>query len=87
MEQRIGQVTHYFDRIRVAVLDLSGELKVGDTIHIQGRDVDFAQGVQSMEIEHEKVQVAGPGAEVALQVIQPVRKGDAVFKVITEQLP
>ena len=84
MEQRIGQVTHYFNRVRVAVLDLSGELRVGDTIHIQGRDVDFTQGVQSMEIEHQKVQVVGPHAEVALQVIQPVRKGDAVFKVIAE---
>jgi len=84
MEQRIGQVTHYFDRVRVAVLDLSGELRVGDTIHIQGRDVDFTQAVESMEIEHQKVQVVGPRAEVALQVIQPVRKGDAVFKVIAE---
>ena len=84
MEKHIGRVTHYFERIGVAVLDLSGGLKVGDVVHIQGRTTDFTQPVESMEIQHQKVQSVGPAAEVALKVIEPVRKGDAVFKVIEE---
>ena len=84
METLIGKVTHYYNRISVAVVDLSAELKIGDTILFLGHTSDFAQEVTSLEIEHQKVQVVGPRAEVALQVIQPVRKGDAVFKVLAE---
>ena len=84
MKKHIGRVTHYFERIGVAVLDLSGGLKVGDMVHIQGRTTDFTQPVESMEIQHQKVQSVGPGAEVALKVIEPVRQGDAVFKVVEE---
>lgn len=84
MEKRIGQVTHYYGRIGVAVLELSGELSVGDVIHICGRTTDFTQQVDSMEIEHQKVQSVGPGADIALKVVEPVRKGDALYKVIEE---
>ena len=82
MEERIGQVAHYYNRIGVAVFELSGGLKVGDIIHIQGHTTDFTQRVESMEVEHQKVQSVGPGADVALKVIERVRKGDAVYKVI-----
>lgn len=85
MEIRAGRVTHYYDRIMVAVLDLDQELAVGDSIHIRGRDTDFTQQVKSLEIEHRKIQSAGPGEEVALKVSEPVRKGDVVLKVITEE--
>jgi translation elongation factor EF-1alpha len=81
MEKHIGRVTHYFERISVAVLDLSGGLKVGDLVHIQGHTTDFTQPVKSMEIEHQKVQSVGPGADVALKVIQHVREGDLVYVV------
>jgi putative protease len=81
METRIGEVTHYFNRLSVAVLDLSAELKVGDTIHFVGNGVDFTQPVDSLELEHQKVQSAGPIKEVALQVAQPVHKGAGVFKI------
>ncbi len=81
MERRIGQVTHYFKLIGVAVLELNGGLMVGDIVHIQGHTTDFTQQVGSMEIEHQKIQSAGPGAEVALKVIERVRRGDAVYVV------
>jgi hypothetical protein len=81
METHIGQVNHYFNHASVAVLDLSGELKVGDTIHFVGHATDFTQQVESLEIEHQKVPSAGPNKEVALKVTQPVHKGSEVFKV------
>jgi putative protease len=80
-EKRIGLVTHYYKRIGVAVLELSGGLKVGDVVHVRGYVTDFVQPVESMEIEHQKVQSVGPRAAVALQVINRVRPGDAVYKV------
>lgn len=79
METCIGIVTHYYNRIGVAVLLLSGELKTSDVVHVLGRNTDFFQKAWSMEIEHRKVQCVGPGAEVALRVAEPVRRGDKVY--------
>ena len=81
MEIRVGKVTHFYNHLSVAVLELAGELTLGDTIHFLGRVTDFDQQVGSLEIEHKKIQSAGPGEEVALKVIEIVRKGDVVFKV------
>lgn len=81
MELRIGDVTHYYNHIGVAVLVLTGELSVGDTLHFQGATTEFNQPVDSLEIEHHKVNSVGPGTEVALKVNQRVRQGDRVFKV------
>ncbi len=84
MDIRVGKVTHYYDRIGVAVLELYGELKVGETIHIHGHITDFTQRVGSMEIEHQKIESAEPKAEVALKMLEPVREGDILFKVVEE---
>ena len=81
MEVRIGEVTHYYNRIGVAVLDLIGELNLGDTVHIQGSNTNFTQQVASLEIDHQKVNAVGPGSEVALKVDERVRQGDLIFKV------
>lgn len=81
MERRIGWVTHYYNNIGVAVLDLQDALEAGDQIHITGHTTDFIQTVSSMEVDHEKVQAVAAGADVALKVDERVREGDAVYKV------
>lgn len=48
MEMRIGRVTHYYNRIGVAVLELSDELKVGDVVHIFGHTTGFSRQVESL---------------------------------------
>lgn len=82
MEKQVGEVTHYFNRIGVAVLDLNDSLNIGDMIHFSGHTTDFTQRITSMEINHRKVQSVGPGAEVAVKVEDRVRRGDTVFKVL-----
>ena len=82
MEKRIGKVTHHFTKLNVAVLELTDEMRLGDEIHILGRITDFTQYVTSMEIEHKKFEVVGPGMEVAIKVEDYVRQGDEVFKVV-----
>jgi translation elongation factor EF-1alpha len=84
MEIKTALITHYFARIGVAVVSLKRELKVGDTIHILGHTSDFTQKVASMEIDHHKVQSAGPGDDVALKVTEPVRENDVVYTVAEE---
>lgn len=85
MEENVGKVTHYYSRLGVAVLKLTGELSLGDNILIVGRITDLAQRVVSMEIDHQKVNAVEAGREVAIKVIDPVRRGDVVFKIKEEQ--
>jgi len=77
----IGKVTHYFGKIGVAVIKLEDTLKVGDTIRIVGGQTDFTQTVESMEIEHQKVNEAKAGQSVGLKVAQKVREGYKVYKL------
>ncbi|MEE9279834.1 MAG: translation elongation factor-like protein [Myxococcota bacterium] len=80
-EQKVGEVSHYFGGISVAALELSGELRVGDTIHIKGHTSDFVQTVDSMQIEHDSVESAGAGDSVGIKVAEHARQHDEVFKV------
>ena len=86
METKIGHITHFYNRISVGVLELTDKLEVGDKVHILGHTTDIVQNITSMEIEHKKVTSVGPGDEVALKVIEPVRNGDEIYKIIEESL-
>ncbi|MCX6789168.1 MAG: hypothetical protein NTZ42_00965 [Candidatus Gribaldobacteria bacterium] len=77
-----GEVTHYFDHIKVAVIKLKAPLVMGGDIRIVGgQDTDFKQKVQSMEVEHKKISKAKKGQEVGMKVQEKVRDGYKVFKV------
>ncbi|MCL5027107.1 MAG: translation elongation factor-like protein [Chloroflexi bacterium] len=81
-EKHIGKVSHYFDRIGVAALNLTGEaLEEGDIIHIKGHTTDLTQRVDSMQIDHQIVHRAEVGQDVAVRVVQPVRQHDMIYKV------
>lgn len=81
METSVGHVTHYFNRIRVAVVVTRQAIKINDILHFIGHKNDFYQKVWSMEIDHRPIQSAARGAEIAIQVAEPVHKGDQVFLV------
>ena len=79
----VGTVSHYFAQPQVGAVKLEAELRVGDLLHIRGRTTEFEQTVNSMQIEHEPVEMADPGSEVGIKVLERVRKGDQIFKVTT----
>jgi len=81
----IGEVTHFYNRISVAVLALTGTLRVGDTIHFFGHTTDFRQMVTSLQIEHRPVEEASAGEDVALLVDLRVRAGDNIFKIAADE--
>ncbi len=82
-EEKIGQVVGYYARIGVAAVQLTeGSLRVGDTIRIRGHTTDFTQPVESMEVNHQPVQQAEPGAEIAIKVRERTRQKDQVFRVV-----
>ena len=78
----IGEVTHYFPKVRASVIKVSkGEINMGDTIYIKGHTTNFKQKVGSMQINHVPIKKAKKGDEIGLLVKKRVRGGDTVYKV------
>lgn len=80
-EERIGTVTHYFAQPEVGAIALDEKLETGDRIAFRGATTDFEQEVGSMEVDHETVEAAFEGDEVAVKVKERVREGDEVYRV------
>lgn len=78
-EMLVGEVTHFFDKIKVCVIKLKKQVKIGDKLHFVGKENDFFQPIDSMQINHEQVVAAKKNDEIGLKVIREVRPGDKVF--------
>jgi translation elongation factor EF-1alpha len=78
--EAIGTITHWFGHLSVAGVRLTAPLAVGERIHIRGHTTDLVEKVSSMEIEHRKVDHAGPGDDVALAVAGLVHEHDLIFR-------
>ena len=80
-EIEVGRVSDYFARIGVAGIDLTATLRVGERIHIKGHTTDMELVVESLQVEHENVPEAGPGAKIGIKVSDRCRHGDHVYVV------
>ena len=80
--KKIGKVNHYYDKIAVAVVKLTGgDLKIGDTVKLIGKDgSEFSQEITSMQIEHANIEIAKKGDEFGLKVEKEVKTGSEVTK-------
>jgi len=81
-EKPIGEITHFYKNIGVAVVKFSKATKVGDTIHFKGATTDFTQEIKGMQFDHKDVDKAGKGKEVGIKVDERVRAGDKIFPVV-----
>lgn len=79
---KVGKIIHYYDKIGVAVVELSGDLSVGDKIKFaRGGEDMFEQEVMSMQQEHNKIESAKKGDTIGLKVDNEVKEGTEIFKV------
>lgn len=79
--KKVGKIAHYYDKIGVAVVDLTADLKRGDKIKIVKGDEEFEQEVQSMQVEHKEVSMAKKGDSVGLKVDKEVKRKAEVYKL------
>lgn len=81
-EKLVGVVTHYFDKLKVAVIRVSAPVSAGDKIRIAGgEETDFKQTIKSIELDHKKLKRAGKGKEVGIKVNNKAREGYKVYKI------
>ncbi len=81
MDKQIGKVTHYYDKIGVAVVEVTKPLKVGDVIKIVGHDQESKQTVASLQVEHQQVDKVTKGTSGAMKTDKPVKEGDVIYLV------
>jgi putative protease len=77
----IGKVTHYFDKIGVAVIALSDTINEGDSISIEGAVTNIQQDAVSIQIDRKPVESAKKGQSIGLKTEGKAREGDKVFRV------
>lgn len=76
----IGEVTHYFGGIDVAIVRFSKPIAVGTKVRFKGATTDFAEAIASMQYNHEAINEAKKGQEVGVKVKGKVREGDKVYE-------
>lgn len=76
----IGKITHFYDKISVAIIDLTDKLAVGETVRVKGHTTDFEQVIDSMEVDHASVEAAKKGDVIGVKVSEKVRDGDPIYR-------
>ena len=75
----IGKVSHWYDKIGVAVVKLEGALKTGDKVRVRHGESEFEETVESMQLDHSVVSAGKKGQEVAIKLSQKAPEGSQVF--------
>jgi len=78
----LGRVTHFYPKIGVALVKLTGRLCKGEKIVFIGKSVGSEEMVvEEMERDKRKVEEAEKGDEVGIKTGFKTRKGDEVYKI------
>lgn len=78
---KVGEVTHYYYKLGVAIVALDASLAVGDEIKFVNNEADiFEQKVESIQFGHEKRDSANKGDVVGLKTNGLVKAGTKIYK-------
>ncbi len=81
-ETEVGEVTHYFGHIGVAVVKATkGPIKKGDKLHLVGGSSDFDQEVTSIQVDHKDVDGLAKGKEGGMKVDSKVHEGNKIYRI------
>ncbi|MGI0100477.1 MAG: hypothetical protein ACREBH_02025 [Candidatus Micrarchaeaceae archaeon] len=80
----IGTVEHFFSKIGVAAIKITGSLKVGDSIEIEDDNGTVAVRISSMQIDRKDVSEATEGDSIGVKVDKPVSQGSIVYFVAND---
>lgn len=78
--KEVGKVTHWYDKIGVAVVKLSGPLNVGDSVKFRLGDQEVDDVVGSMQVDHGDIPSGKKGQEVAIKLSQKAKEGTVLYQ-------
>lgn len=78
-EHVLGKVTHYYDRIGVAVVALEEPIRLGDTVVLKRGDHVFEQRIESLQVDHTPIETADRGQEVGMKVNEVADVGTVIL--------
>ena len=79
-EKPIGEITHYYGNINVAIVKFNKSVDVGAKVHFKGAHTDFGQEISSMQFDHKDISSAKKGQAVGIKVNEKVHEGDKVYE-------
>ncbi len=77
----IGEVTHFYSNIDVAIVKFNKAVPAGTKLAFKGATTDFEQVAESMQLDHAPIDSAPKGKQVGIKVKGKVREGDSVYAV------
>lgn len=80
MDKPIGKVVHFYDKLGVAIIDLStGTLKVGQEVKFKHGDEEVSQKIESLQVDHKDVDEVKKGDSFGVKVDKPTKVGTEVY--------
>jgi hypothetical protein len=77
----LGRVEDYYAHIGVIAFVLQKPIRLGDHLHVLGHTTNLEFTLDSMQINHQSVQEAGPKDAVGIKITSRARRGDYVFLI------
>lgn len=79
---KVGEVTHFFDKISVAVINPEADFSVGDKVKIYDKEgnVVVEQEVSSMQIDGKDQETVPAGTEFGMKVEGEVKEGYILYR-------
>jgi hypothetical protein len=78
----VGVVTHYYDKIRVAIFKVKTPLQVGQKLRFSNTEgTIFEQPIISMQINHESVKKVKKGVVIGMKVKKQVHENNKVYLI------
>jgi selenocysteine-specific translation elongation factor len=81
LDVEIGKVMDFYAHPVVAGIDLTGPIKVGDQLRINGHTTHLILTIDSMQVDNQPVTEANAGDSVGIKVPDRVRPGDIVYLI------
>ncbi len=78
----VGVVTHYYDKIKVAIFKVKSPIQVGQKLRFTNTEgTIFEQPIISMQINHESVKKVKKGVIIGMKVKKQVHENNKVYLI------
>ena len=78
---KVGELINFYDRIKVAVVTLEKDVKIGDKLMVECGRIYTYDKIESMEIDHVSFNEVEAGRDVGIKVNNKYRQGCILYKL------